>query len=65
MTVAATDIDGVFVVTKFVTVRPGCSACALAPGMNLTAEVKTGQRRTLDYLWSPVQRVVDESLKAR
>ena len=38
---------------------------ALAPGMNLSAEVKTGQRRVIDYLLSPVQRAVNESLKER
>ncbi|RQO54414.1 HlyD family type I secretion periplasmic adaptor subunit [Paucibacter sp. KBW04] len=37
----------------------------LAPGMNLTAEIKTGKRRVIDYLLSPVQRHVDESLKER
>jgi hemolysin D len=37
----------------------------LAPGMNLTAEIKTGKRRVIDYLLSPVQKVADESLKER
>lgn len=37
----------------------------LAPGMNLTAEIKTGKRRVIDYLLSPVQQHVDESLKER
>ncbi|MFG6417344.1 HlyD family type I secretion periplasmic adaptor subunit [Roseateles sp. DC23W] len=37
----------------------------LAPGMNLTAEIKTGKRRVIDYLLSPVQRYMDESLKER
>ncbi len=37
----------------------------LAPGMNLTAEIKTGKRRVIDYLLSPVQKHVDESLKER
>ena len=37
----------------------------LAPGMNLSAEIKTGQRRVIDYLLSPVQRATDESLKER
>lgn len=37
----------------------------LAPGMNLTAEIKTGQRRVIDYLLSPVQRLGDESLHER
>jgi hemolysin D len=38
---------------------------ALAPGMNLSAEVKTGQRRVIDYLLSPVQRAANESLTER
>jgi len=37
----------------------------LAPGMNLTAEIKTGKRRVIDYLLSPVQQHVDESMKER
>ena len=37
----------------------------LSPGMNLTAEIKTGKRRVIEYLLSPVQRHVDESLKER
>ena len=38
---------------------------ALSPGMNLTAEIKTGQRRVIDYLLSPVQRAASESLRER
>jgi len=38
---------------------------SLAPGMNLSAEVKTGRRRVIDYLLSPVQRATTESLKER
>lgn len=37
----------------------------LAPGMNLSAEIKTGQRRVIDYLLSPVQRAGHDSLKER
>ena len=37
----------------------------LAPGMNLTAEIKTGKRRVIEYLLSPVQKSLDESLKER
>lgn len=37
----------------------------LAPGMNLTAEIKTGKRRVIDFLFSPVHQHVDESLKER
>ncbi len=37
----------------------------LSPGMNLTAEIKTGRRRVIDYLLSPVQRAGRESLRER
>ena len=40
-------------------------AVRLAPGMNLTAEIKTGKRRVIEYLLSPVQRYANESLKER
>lgn len=38
---------------------------ALSPGMNLTAEIKTGKRRIIEYLMSPIQRAQNESLKER
>lgn len=37
----------------------------LSPGMNITAEIKTGKRRVIEYLLSPVQRVGSESLRER
>jgi hemolysin D len=37
----------------------------LVPGMNLTAEVKTGRRRVIDYLLAPVQRTTAESVRER
>ncbi|WP_295551262.1 HlyD family type I secretion periplasmic adaptor subunit [uncultured Pseudacidovorax sp.] len=37
----------------------------LSPGMNLTAEIKTGRRRVIDYLLSPVHRAAQESLRER
>jgi hemolysin D len=37
----------------------------LAPGMNLSAEIKTGQRRIISYLFNPVQKALDESLGER
>ncbi len=40
-------------------------AVKLGPGMNLTAEVKTGKRRIIEYLLSPVQRAASESLRER
>lgn len=38
---------------------------ALSPGMNLTAEIKTGQRRVIEYLLSPIQKAGQESLRER
>lgn len=37
----------------------------LSPGMALTAEIKTGKRRVIEYLLSPVQRAGNESLRER
>ncbi len=37
----------------------------LAPGMNLSAEIKTGRRRIISYLFNPVQKALDESLGER
>ena len=33
--------------------------------MNVTAEIKTGRRRVIDYLLSPLQTKINESLKER
>jgi len=38
---------------------------ALSPGMNVTAEIKTGRRRVIEYLMSPVRKTVAESLGER
>lgn len=37
----------------------------LAPGMNVTAEIKTGKRRVIEFLLSPIQRAGSESLRER
>jgi hemolysin D len=37
----------------------------LAPGMNLTAEIKIGSRRIIEYLISPIRKHADESFKER
>ncbi len=37
----------------------------LSPGMNVTAEIKTGQRRVIEYLLSPIQKAGGESLRER
>jgi len=33
--------------------------------MNVSAEIKTGKRKVIDYLLSPLQTKVDESFKER
>ena len=38
---------------------------ALSPGMNITAEIKTGQQRIIEFLLSPGQRAGAESLRER
>ncbi len=38
---------------------------ALAPGMSLAAEIKTGRRRVIEYLLSPVHQRVSSSLHER
>jgi hemolysin D len=48
---AAIDVDG--------------KRIGLSPGMNITAEIKTGKRRVIEYLLSPVQRSLNESVGER
>ena len=38
---------------------------SLSPGMNVTAEIKTGRRRVIEYLMSPVQSSLQQSLRER
>ncbi|MHC8301729.1 HlyD family type I secretion periplasmic adaptor subunit [Pseudomonas sp. ZS1P83] len=38
---------------------------SLSPGMSVTAEVKTDQRRVIEYFLSPLQRNANESLRER
>ena len=37
----------------------------ISPGMNVTAEIKTGKRKLIEFLLSPVQRMGSESLRER
>jgi hemolysin D len=37
----------------------------LVPGMNLTAEVKTGRRRVIECLFAPIQAYKSESVRER
>lgn len=38
---------------------------SLSPGMNLTAEIKTGKRRVIEYLLAPIEKAGRESLRER
>ena len=42
----------------------GVNVC-LSSGMNVTAEIKTGSRRVLDYLLSPPSQHAQESMRER
>jgi hemolysin D len=44
---------------------PGMAALRLQPGMLVTAEINQGQRTVLEYLLSPVRRVVQEAARER
>ena len=37
----------------------------LGPGMGVTAEIKTGQRRVIEYVLSPILRYRHDSLRER
>ena len=37
----------------------------LTPGMAVTAEIKTGKRRVIEYFLSPLLQYKDESLRER
>jgi len=37
----------------------------LGPGMAVTAEVKTGRRRVIEYVWSPLAKAADEAGRER
>jgi len=37
----------------------------ISPGMNVTAEIKTGKRKLIEFLLSPVQKMSSESLRER
>ena len=40
-------------------------AVAISPGMNVTAEIKTGHRRVIEFLLGPIVRAGKESLRER
>ncbi len=43
----------------------GDKEIALSPGMAITAEIKTGERRLLDYFLSPLREVSSQAIKER
>ena len=47
------------------TIRVDGRDVALTPGMAMTAEIKTGKRRVIEYVLDPVLRYRDESLRER
>lgn len=47
------------------TIRVDGTETSLSPGMAVTVEIKTGQRRVIEYLLSPLLKSVSESMKER
>lgn len=47
------------------TITVGDSEVALVPGMSVTVEIKTGQRRAIDYVLSPLREFVTQSAHER
>lgn len=43
----------------------GSKLVNLSPGMAVTVEVKTGKRRMIEYIFSPMMQYVDESVRER
>ena len=50
---------------KRFTIRVKDKEVPLAPGMAVTAEIKTGERRVIEFFISPFIKYVDESLTLR
>ena len=48
-----------------ITSTASTSSTSSSPGMNVTVEIKTGRRRVIEYLLSPVQRAAQQSQKER
>jgi hemolysin D len=55
---ARVKLDGTVLVIDGVRVR-------ITPGMNLSVEIKTGKRRVIDYLLSPLQQHGGEAMRER
>ena len=50
---------------KRFTIRRRDKDIPIAPGMAVTAEIKTGERRVIEFFISPFIKYVDESLTLR
>ncbi len=46
-------------------IQVGAKMVSLSPGMAVTVEIKTGKRRLIEYIFSPMMRYVDESVRER
>ncbi len=46
-------------------IQVGSKLVNLSPGMAVTVEVKTGKRRLIEYIFSPLMQYVDESVRER
>lgn len=46
-------------------IKTGDKSIPLTPGMAVTVEVKTGERRVIDYILSPVREVTSEAARER
>ncbi len=46
-------------------IQVGSKLVNLSPGMAVTVEIKTGKRRLIEYIFSPMMRYVDESVRER
>ncbi len=46
-------------------IQVGSKLVNLSPGMSVTVEIKTGKRRLIEYIFSPMMRYVDESVRER
>ena len=53
------------VLLKQSAIQVGEKLINLSPGMAVTVEVKTGKRRLIEYILSPIMQYVDESVRER
>lgn len=47
------------------TIRVEGKQVSISPGMNVTAEIRTGSRRVIDYLLEPLKKAANESMRER